>query len=308
MKNNMNINKNHTIWFADFLCLVVAVIWGIGFIASQAAIDANMSASFIMMSRFSIAAVIMFVVCLPKLKQIDMSVMKAGTIPGILLFGGFYTQILGQQRTTVSHCAFLTATNVVMVPFLVWIFSRRRPPIRTFIITVFTLVGITVLSIEPNSFELSFNLGDALSLLCALFFAMHITVLGRMAKNADSMLINFIQLATAALISMVVFLLTDVNAFSQADLSSGIWAILFLGLFSTSLCFFLQTYAQKYTTSVQAGVLLSTEGLFGSVFSVILGMEALTVNMIFGGAIILLSVVALEFFSGKSDKQNENSF
>lgn len=295
--------KKKRVWFADFLCVLVAAIWGTGFIASQMAIDANLSASLIMALRFLIAAAVMLVACLPRLKQLNLSVIKAGMIPGFFLFGGFYTQILGQQRTTVSHCAFLTATNVVMIPFLVWLFERRRPPVRTFVITVFTLIGIAVLSITPGSFEFSFNFGDLLSLLCAFFFAMHITVLGKMTKKADPMLINFVQLATAAIISVFVLVVMDADALSRADMSSGIWAILFLGLFSTCLCFFLQTYAQKYTTSAQAGVLLSMEGLFGSVFSVLLGMEALTGNMIAGGAMILCSVIALEFFSGALEKE-----
>lgn len=288
-------------WFADFLCVLVAAIWGTGFIASQIAIDAKMSAALIMALRFFIAAIVMLFACLPRMKGIKLSVVKAGIVPGIFLFGGFYTQILGQQRTTVSHCAFLTATNVVMIPFLVWLLERRRPPVRTFLIALFTLLGITVLSITPGSFEWSFNFGDLLSLLCAFFFAMHITVLGKVTKKADAMLINLVQLSTAAIISVVVLLITDVDAFSKADWSSGIWAILFLGLFSTCLCYFLQTYAQKYTSSAQAGVLLSLEGLFGSVFSVILGMESLTVNMAAGGIIILVSVVALEAFPGTLD-------
>lgn len=288
-------------WFADFLCVLVAAIWGTGFIASQIAIDAKMSAALIMALRFFIAAIVMLFACLPRMKGIKLSVVKAGIVPGIFLFGGFYTQILGQQRTTVSHCAFLTATNVVMIPFLVWLLERRRPPVRTFLIALFTLLGITVLSITPGSFEWSFNFGDLLSLLCAFFFAMHITVLGKVTKKADAMLINLVQLSTAAIISVVVLLITDVDAFSKADWSSGIWAILFLGLFSTCLCYFLQTYAQKYTSSAQAGVLLSLEGLFGSVFSVILGMESLTVNMAAGGIIILFSVVALEAFPGTLD-------
>lgn len=71
----------------------------------------------------------------------------------------------------------------------------------------------------------------------------------------------------------------------------------YLGLFSTCLCYFLQTLAQKHTTPAKAGVLLSTEGLFGSVFSVALGMEALTVNLVAGGLIILASVTLMELFS-----------
>lgn len=282
---------------ADILCLTVACIWGSGFIASQLAIDANMSASLIMAMRFILAAAVMLVVCIPKLKTIRIQDVKLGMLAGLFLYGAFYTQIVGQQNTTVSHCAFLTATNVVMVPFITWAISHRRPPVKAFVLTASTLLGIGVLSIAPGSFPLSFHFGDAMSLVCALLFALHITALGGADQESNVLHINLIQLSTAAVISLAVFLLTDIDALQQAELNRGLPAVAYLGLFSTCLCYFLQTLAQKHTTPAKAGVLLSTEGLFGSVFSVALGMEALTVNLVAGGLIILASVTLMELFS-----------
>lgn len=283
-----------TAWTADVLCLVVAAIWGSGFIASQMAIDANMSAALILAIRFTLAAVVMLVVCIPRLKNMRPQDLKMGTLAGLFLFGAFYTQIVGQQHTTVSRCAFLTATNVVMVPFIMWAVSRRRPATKTFVLTATTLAGIGVLSITPGSFELTFNFGDAMTLVCALLFALHITSLGWATKGADVMLINLVQLSTAAIISLAVFMLTDLGVVFRANLGMGLPAVAYLGLFSTCLCYFLQTLAQKHTTPTQAGVLLSTEGLFGSVLSVLLGMEMLTANLVVGGLIILISIVLIE--------------
>ncbi len=189
-----------------------------------------------------------------------------------------------------------------MVPFLLWALYRKRPPVSTFLLTALTLCGIGVLSITPGSFSLTFNLGDGLSLCCALLFALHITTLGKCTENRDVLVVNLAQLTTSAVISAILFLFTDLDAISQANLTQGLPAVIFLGLFSTCLCYFLQTLAQSYTTPAQAGVLLSTEGLFGSLFSVVLGMEPLTKNMVFGGLIILTSVVLLELFASKSKR------
>lgn len=297
----MQSNKQKTmVWVADVLCLLTATIWGTGFIASQVAIDAQMSAALIMTLRFAIAALVMLAVCLPKLRRLCPRDLRMGGLAGVFLFGAFYAQIIGQQNTTVSHCAFLTATNVVMVPFIVWAVSRRRPAVRTFVLTATTLLGIGILSITPGSFSLSFHFGDAMTLLCALLFALHISTLGWATKGADVMLINLIQLATAAVISAVVLLLADRDAMAAANLQSGLPAVIYLGLFSTCLCYFLQTLAQKHTTPAQAGVLLSTEGLFGSVFSVLLGLEALTANLVVGGLVIMASILLMELFPSKS--------
>lgn len=287
-------------WAADLLCLLTATIWGTGFIASQVAIDAQMSAALIMTLRFAIAALVMLAVCLPKLRRLCLRDLRMGGLAGVFLFGAFYAQIIGQQNTTVSHCAFLTATNVVMVPFIVWAVSRRRPAARTFVLTATTLLGIGILSITPGDFSFGFQFGDAMTLLCALLFALHITTLGWATRGTDVMLINLIQLATAAVISAAVFLLADRDALAAADLQSGLPAVIYLGLFSTCLCYFLQTLAQKHTSPAQAGVLLSTEGLFGSVFSVLLGLEALTANLVTGGLVIMASIVLMELFPSKA--------
>ncbi len=291
--------KQKTAWLADGLCLVVAAIWGSGFIASQMAIDAHMSAALIMAVRFLIAAVVMLAACIPKLRGFRHQEIVVGARAGVFLFAGFYTQIVGQQNTTVSHCAFLTATNVVMVPFIVWLFSRRRPPTSTFLLAGTTLLGIGVLSITPGSFSFSFNFGDAMTLLCALMFALHITSLGSIGKEADVMRVNLVQLTVAALISLAVFLLTDLDSVSVVNWHTGLPAVLFLGLFSTCLCYFLQTLAQKHTTPSKAGVLLSTEGLFGSLLSVMFGYEKMTVQLVIGGMIILCSIIVMELFTGK---------
>lgn len=138
-----------------------------------------------------------------------------------------------------------------------------------------------------------------MTLFCALLFALHITTLGHIGEGADAMLINLVQMSVAAVISLVVFLVTDIQAVQVVDWKIGLPAVIYLGLFSTCLCYFLQTQAQKYTTPAQAGVLLSTEGLFGSLFSVLFGMEMLTVNMAVGGLIILVSITLMEVLPGK---------
>ena len=59
------------------------------------------------------------------------------------------------------------------------------------------------------------------------------------------------------------------------DWRAALLPAVYLGAFSTCLCYLLQTVAQKHTSATRAGLLLSTEGLFGSVFSVALGMNRL---------------------------------
>ena len=71
----------------------------------------------------------------------------------------------------------------------------------------------------------------------------------------------------------------------------------YLGLFSTLLCFLIQTNAQRYTTSTKAAIFLSTEALFGALFSVLLRLEPFSWSMVVGGGIIMGSITAAELCS-----------
>ena len=99
--------------------LLVAVIWGTGFIASQMALDANLSSAFIMFVRFAIAALIVGLVFHRDLKQqLKKEHWKGGFLIGTFLFFAFYVQTVALQYTTPSNNAFITAANVVMLVVL----------------------------------------------------------------------------------------------------------------------------------------------------------------------------------------------
>ena len=51
---------------------------------------------------------------------------------GAALFIGFSLQIIGLQYTTPSKNAFLTATNVVIVPFIAFLICRKKCRIQRY--------------------------------------------------------------------------------------------------------------------------------------------------------------------------------
>ncbi|MEG0853800.1 MAG: DMT family transporter [Angelakisella sp.] len=275
------------------LLFTVAAIWGSGFIASQIALDAHISPALFMFVRFSLAAVIVLGIFWRQLREkMKRDDLKKGFFLGLLLFLAFYVQIVGLQFTTPSNNAFLTSTNVVMVPFLWWAISKKRPEGRVFLSSLLCLCGIGILSVNLTG-GISFSVGDLLTLACAFFFACQIALTGKLAIEMDTAVLVFLQFATAAVLSLLAFALTD-RDFSGFTSASGMGAVLYLALFSTCLCYFLQTAVQKYVTSSKAAIILSTEALFGSLFSVLLGYDKLTVQMVLGGGIIILSLLLTE--------------
>ena len=70
--------------------------------------------------------------------------------------------------------------------------------------------------------------------------------------------------------------------------------MLYLGAVSTTVCYFLQTWAQKYAEETKSAIILSLEAVFGTVFSVILLQEEVTGKMTLGSFTILLAVLISE--------------
>lgn len=278
---------------ADLGLLLVALIWGMGFSATQYAIGSGLSAAMILLLRFSVAALAMAVLCFPQVRGVTAKEFATGAISGLFLFLGFCFQIEAQSRTTPSNCAFITTTNVLMVPFIVWAVSRKKPGIKNILLPALTVVGIFILGYAPGQ-GFSFSRGDILALVCALFFACHIASLEFTSQRVEARRLTFIQMATAALLSLGYYLIADRSAVTGEMLRQGALPVLYLGLLSTCACFFLQTACQKYTSATKAAIFLSLEGVFGSLFSVLLGLEPLKWTLLAGGGIIFLSVVLTE--------------
>jgi drug/metabolite transporter (DMT)-like permease len=96
------------------------------------------------------------------------------------------------------------------------------------------------------------------------------------------------------MLSLIVFFLFERSTFSISVLRSIVSEILYLGLLSTGLCFFLQSWAQRRLSPTRTAVILSCEGLFGGLFSVLWGYDSLTANFVLGGSIILISVILVQ--------------
>lgn len=284
---------------AELGLLAVAVIWGWGFMATRLAVDAHLSAAFIMMGRFIIAAAVFGIAFGRHIRSaMTRQMVGGGILVGVFLFLGFMVQTVAMEHTSTSNAAFLTATNVVMVPFLWWVAVRRRPPVRIIAACVCCLAGIGLLSFSPGE-GFSLHGGDLLALLCAFFFACQIVMTGFFAVRMDAKVLVFLQFLTAAILSTIAFFVLDGDLTSFAP-SKGLLSVGYLGVFSTCLCYLLQTLGQQRVPASKAALILCMESLFGSLFSVMMGYDAVTPGLVLGGLMIMGAVILSEVdFSSK---------
>lgn len=294
----MELNKK--IIIADVGLFITAFVWGSGFVAVKNALD-NLSPMSIMVYRFGLAFILTLLIFHKKLKEFKVSDLKAGLIIGVFLFLGFATQTIGLQYTLAGKQAFLTGTNVVMVPFVFWLVKKEKTDIFNLSAALLMLLGIGLLTLN-NGLNAGLNKGDLLTLLCAVFFACHIVSIGIFVKNHDPIVLTIIQFGVACILSLLWMLFFE--NFNLHIPQDSLYEILFLACFSTFLAFLLQNTCQKYTSPSHAAIILSQESLIGSIMSVIFLGEVFTPKMILGCLVIFIAIITAEtkweFFRKKS--------
>ena len=108
-------------------------------------------------------------------------------------------------------------------------------------------------------------------------------------------------MVTAAVIGCTVVLFRGETSFSLE--TEGMVNLLYLGIFSTTIAFLMQTVAQKYITETKAAIILATESFWGMVFSVIILSEIMTGRMIIGALLILLAILNFRNKNGIYEKR-----
>lgn len=280
--------ENKKSLYADLSLLLVALIWGSGFVATKNALD-HIQPYYLLSFRFMLSFLLMSLVFFKRFKKVTFDEFKAGTVIGIFLFLGFATQTVGLNYTTVGKQAFITATNVVMVPFIYWGISKKKPDIYEVIAALLCFAGIGILSLD-SGFKMGY--GEFLTFLCAIFFAFHISSIGYFAKKHDPIVLSIIQMLVAGILSIIFTLLFEPKTGSIPR--EGIFPILYLALFSTLLAFLIQNIAQKYTSSTHAAIILSLEAVFGSILSIIFLKESFTIRLLIGCIAIFISIITTE--------------
>lgn len=291
-------------WLAIGGLILVTVIWGGGFVASDMALG-SMKPFQIMMVRFLLASVLMGMISMGQHKKEGelenrAGAIKAGILMGIALFAGFALQIIGLQYTTPSKNAFLTALNVVIVPFIAFIILKKKVGMTGIIGAIMSVIGVALLSLNGN---LTLSLGDGLTLLCAVGFAFQIFFTGEFVKKYPASVLNMVQMITAFVLSAVSLVIFGENDFQVT--TQGWLSVLYLGVISTTVCYLLQTACQKYVDETKAAIVLSMESVFGTIFSIIILHEVITLRMVIGCAIILAAVIISNLSETEGEAKDE---
>jgi drug/metabolite transporter (DMT)-like permease len=213
--------------------------------------------------------------------------LRDGAVCAALLAGGFVLQIEGQYRTTASRSGFLTGLLVVFVPLLEYAFFRRKVARAYLAGTALAVLGMAVLSRGASAGEARL-LGDVLTVGCAVVFALHVVVLGRVAPRHPVLPLLLVQLAGASLLAFALAPALELPRFVRTPAT--VAALGYLAVFATLVAFGIQTWAQKKLPAVRFALLSALEPVFAALWAALLIGERLSAAELAGGALIVAGV------------------
>lgn len=291
---------------ADLMLFFVAFFWGTGFAVTKIALELYTTVQLLFI-RFVIASIVSMILFNKNMKRVTKSDIKAGFVMGLLLAAGYVLQTYGLEGTTAGNSAFLTGTNVVMVPFFFWFATKKKPGKNNVVAAAMMFFGIILLTVDFENFG-KFNMWDFLTFLCAISFAWQVVATGIFAQDKDPVVISTLQLLTCTAIFFVMML---IERQPVAMSIKGAASMSYLSLVTTMLCFLMQTIGQKYTSTTHAAIILSMESVIGSLLGVLFLGEKYSFITIFAFIIIFLAILTAEVGYGwlvqkKNNKINFN--
>lgn len=281
-------SPHRSIWLGDGLLLLAAMIWGSAFVVVKQTLD-SIGPFYTLALRFSLSAIGAVFLFGRSLRGLSCKQIRGCLWVGCLLFVAFAFQTVGLAYTTPGKNAFLTTAYVLLVPFVCWKLHKQRLVLFQWIAAALALVGIALISVDGWSI----GMGEGLSLLCGLFFALHIVAIDRVPAEVPAQAVILLQFTAVAGISWLLAPWVEPSPFPASAAAWG--GLCYLGLGSALVGFSLQTFGQRLAPPSHAAILLSLEAVFGCVCSFLWLGERFSPEMLAGCCILLAAVLLSEW-------------
>ncbi len=273
---------------AELILLSITLIWGGTFAVVKFALNDASPLTFLAL-RFGIASLVFPLIYRKNYFSMDRATLVGGLFLGLLLMVGFAFQTVGLQYTTASKSAFITGLLVAFTPIAQAVIEKRLPGRGNMIGVALVAVGLYLLTSPGGQ---GFNIGDILTLFCAISYAIYIVYLDIFSKKHDVSKLTLLQLAATGMLSITVAPLVETM---HVHFTAGfMWALLYTSILATVFATYLQTKYQRDTTPVRAAIIFSMEPVLANFIAYFAFGEFVGWVGVFGGALIIAGLLASE--------------
>ncbi|BBD09018.1 putative permease, DMT superfamily [Desulfovibrio ferrophilus] len=284
---------------ANIFLLITAMVWGTGFVAQRSGMD-YVGPMIFNAVRFAIGSLSLVPLViwssrrgttLPPGTEVSKGfAIRGAMIAGAILFLGVALQQVGLVNTTAAKGGFITGLYVVFVPFLGLIIGQR-PGLGGALGAGIAAAGLFLLSVTA---DFTLAPGDSWVLASAIFWAIHVLVLGWLSPKMDCIKLAFGQFAFCSLLHFIAAFLTE--EVTLASLQAGWFPIVYGGIMPVGVAYTLQVIAQKDAPPTHAAVILSLEAVFAALGGWVILGESMTGRGMFGCALMLSGMLVAQLW------------
>ncbi len=290
------------------------LIWGGTFTIVKVVLNDISSMLFIGL-RFLFASIVILPFAFKKLRNLNKQQILMGSVLGFLLFIGFALQTVGLKYTNASKSGFVTGSVVMFIPLFQFLIEKKKPSAAQLIGSAIVLAGLIFLSVGGTSLsnfftELgsNFNIGDFLTLLCAISYAVYIIYLDMTSRKIDVLCLVFMQVFVTSILAFIFSSFLSVINFEAIKFKYTqelLFGLLYTSVLATVLTTLLQTKYQKEVSPTNAGIIFSFEPVFAAIIAVIFLGDIISGFSTAGCILIFVGLIISEVVGQKAVPTNE---
>lgn len=280
------MSERRTTLLATLALLAMTATWGSTFFLIKDLLDRVPTLDFLAV-RFAIASVAMLVVAPRAVARLSPTVRRHALVLGLLYGVAQILQTAGLAHTAASVSGFITGMYVVLTPVFAAAILRTRITPVTWAAVALATVGLGVLTL--SGFSLGY--GEAITLVSAVLYALHIVGLGAWSTPRDAVGMSILQIMV---ITVVCFVATVPDGIVLPATGSDWLSVVYMALVAGALAMLGQTWAQAHLAPTRTAIIMSMEPVFAASFAVWLGGEDVTARLIVGGLMVLTAMLVVE--------------
>lgn len=278
---------------SDLLLLAAALIWGTGFVAQRKGMEHIGPMSYTAL-RFLLGGLVLVPV-LPHLRRFEGATRLSrrhallwGCLAGLVIFCGAALQQIGLVYTAAGKAGFLTGLYVVFVAFIGRLLGHRIGWER-WAGSLLAVAGMYLLSVKQS---FSIGKGDLYVVCSAVFWAIHMQMVGYLTKRIHPLSLACVQFFACALLGLCAAALFETPSVGAIRAAGG--AILYGGVLSVGVAFSLQVISQRTCPPSHAAVIMSMEAVFAVAAGWLVLNESLSRSDLAGCALMLAGMITVQ--------------
>jgi drug/metabolite transporter (DMT)-like permease len=278
--------SRRTTLLATAALLAMTACWGSTFFLIKDLLDRVPTLDFLAV-RFAIASIVLLIAAPRAVARLSPETRKRAAVLGLLYGVAQILQTAGLAHTAASVSGFITGMYVVATPLFAALLLRTRITPLTWAAVALAAVGLGILKLD--GFAVGY--GEAITLVAALLYALHIVGLGAWSTPSEALGMSILQIVVIAAVCLVA---TAPDGVVLPATVSDWLSVAYMAIFAGALAMLGQTWAQAHLPATRTAIIMSMEPVFAAFFAVLVGNESPTLRMVVGGLVVLSAMLIVE--------------